>query len=72
MSFLCLPLGDSAGGNLVASISLILRDERHYYQPKMQVLLYPALQAFDLLTPSYQLYEDELLSKKLMVSYWLW
>ena len=52
------PLGDSAGGNLAATISIKLRDEKFPIQPKLQVLLYPALQLVDLNTPSYQANAD--------------
>lgn len=34
-------MGDSAGGNLVAAVSLKARDEKEFY-PKKQILLYPA------------------------------
>ena len=47
-----LVLGDSAGGNLAAVVSQHLRN--HPLKPKLQVLVYPNLQAVDLETPSYQ------------------
>lgn len=34
-------MGDSAGGNLAAAVSLMARDKRHF-MPKAQVLIYPA------------------------------
>ena len=46
--------GDSAGANLAAAISLHMRDTGYKLRPKLQVLLYPALQMIDFLTPSYQ------------------
>ena len=44
-------VGDSAGGNLAAAVSLKLRG---IYAVKLQVLIYPILQAIDSLTPSLQ------------------
>jgi acetyl esterase/lipase len=46
--------GDSAGGNMAASLSLQLRDEKFEPMPKYQVLVYPHLQSVDYQTPSYQ------------------
>jgi len=53
--------GDSAGGNLAAAYCLKLRDANRKSQPqdmipmpKLQALIYPALQAVDFKTPSYQ------------------
>ena len=34
-------IGDSAGGNLAAAVSLLLRDKEHFI-PKRQILIYPA------------------------------
>ena len=48
-------VGDSAGGNLATSVAMILRDTNFHPQPKLQVLLYPALQAVDFHTPSYHI-----------------
>lgn len=41
--------GDSAGGNLAAAVALKLKKKI-----KLQVLIYPVLQAFDFQTPSYR------------------
>jgi acetyl esterase/lipase len=56
--FLVVFLGDSAGGNFAAAISLLLRDEKFPVMPKLQVLIYPAVQFFDFATPSYQANKD--------------
>jgi len=67
--------GDSAGGNLAAAYCLKLRDanrrdpENAVPMPKLQALLYPALQAVDLKTTSFQSY-DPLLSKTMMAAFW--
>ncbi len=45
--------GDSAGGNLATAVAMKLRDSHFQPRPKLQVLLYPALQAVDFHTPSY-------------------
>lgn len=44
--------GDSAGGNLAASMSLMLRDANYTPSVKLQVLIYPSLQLLDLRLPS--------------------
>jgi len=44
--------GDSAGGNLAASVALKLRDEGFKPQVKLQVLIYPVTQSFDFTLPS--------------------
>jgi len=49
--------GDSAGGNLATTLSLKLRDEKFEPAVKMQVLIYPFLQALDLRLPSYIQYQ---------------
>ena len=46
--------GESAGGNLAAAVSMKLSMDDFPLRPKLQVLLYPALQAINLQTPSYQ------------------
>ena len=49
----CLFAGDSAGGNLAAAVALKLRDSKDFpIQPKVQMLIYPLLQGFDLQLPS--------------------
>ena len=64
-------LGESAGGNLAAAVALVLRDEDYDSMPKLQVLIYPALQAIDFLTPSYQKHEyNAPLLKDQMVQFW--
>ncbi|XP_077987543.1 arylacetamide deacetylase-like [Glandiceps talaboti] len=52
-------MGDSAGGNLAAAVPQMLTFEEKYKllnlpELKFQGLVYPALQAVDFLTPSYQ------------------
>ena len=54
-------VGDSAGGNLATAVAMILRDTNFHPQPKLQVLLYPALQAVDFHTPSYHIGKNLLL-----------
>ncbi|XP_044145442.1 arylacetamide deacetylase-like [Bufo gargarizans] len=64
--------GDSAGGNLAAAVAqMLLHDPEVNVKFKIQALLYPALQALDLNTPSYKenLYMP-LLSRTLMVRFW--
>jgi acetyl esterase/lipase len=46
-------MGDSAGGNLAAVISQTLLKHK-IARPKLQALIYPLLQLFDLTLPSYQ------------------
>ncbi|XP_030072528.1 arylacetamide deacetylase-like isoform X1 [Microcaecilia unicolor] len=64
--------GDSAGGNLAAAVTQQLQDDAEVdIRPKIQALIYPALQPLDLDTPSYR---DNghmpILSKSLMVRFW--
>ncbi|XP_022102021.1 neutral cholesterol ester hydrolase 1-like [Acanthaster planci] len=50
-------MGDSAGGNLAAATTQRLTFDHKYRdlpKVKLQVLIYPVLQAFDFQTPSYQ------------------
>lgn len=68
--------GDSAGGNLAAGYSLKLRDanrngrqEDIVHMPKLQALIYPALQAVDLKTPSYHSVSP-ILPKRIMAAFW--
>lgn len=55
------PIGDSAGANIAAALALKLRDTSKY-RAKLQVLLYPLLQALDQMTPSRQFCRDVVLS----------
>ncbi|KAG8580987.1 hypothetical protein GDO81_007509 [Engystomops pustulosus] len=64
--------GDSAGGNLAAAVAqMLLHDPEVKVKFKIEMLIYPVLQALDLSTPSYQ---DNafmpLLSRTLMVRFW--
>jgi acetyl esterase/lipase len=45
--------GDSAGGNLAAAVALNLKQTNYTHRPKVQVLVYPALQGFDMTLPSF-------------------
>ncbi|XP_077987937.1 arylacetamide deacetylase-like [Glandiceps talaboti] len=70
-------IGDSAGGNLAAAVSAKLTFEEEYQtinlpKIKFQGLIYPALQAVDFLTPSYQERDIFILTKELMVFVWSW
>ncbi|XP_038051234.1 neutral cholesterol ester hydrolase 1-like [Patiria miniata] len=50
-------MGDSAGGNLAAAVAQRLTFDPKYKslpKVKLQILIYPMLQAFDFQTPSYQ------------------
>ena len=69
--------GDSAGGNLAAAVTQRLTFDSAYSslpaKLKLQVLIYPALQAFDFNTPSYRhygVYETLFLTKQLMSACW--
>ncbi|MGH0158161.1 UNVERIFIED_CONTAM: hypothetical protein FKN15_035155 [Acipenser sinensis] len=64
--------GDSAGGNLAAAVAQQLQEDPEIQVDlKAQVLLYPALQALDMNTPSYQQNEYmPILPKTLMVRFW--
>jgi len=50
--------GDSAGGNLAATVALKLRDDDFEPAVKMQLLFYPWLQTLDLQLPSYVQYRN--------------
>nr|KAG5705915.1 hypothetical protein BaRGS_010805 [Batillaria attramentaria] len=66
--------GDSAGGNLAAAVALRLTSEDASETPrlKFQILIYPALQAFDFNTYSYQTYaRTGVLSKDTIVALWM-
>ncbi|NXX43374.1 AAAD deacetylase, partial [Tricholaema leucomelas] len=64
--------GDSAGGNLAAAVAQQLSEDPEVKtQLKAQALIYPALQALDLQSPSYKENKDDpLLSRPLMVRFW--
>lgn len=49
--------GESAGGNLATAVSLKLRDDKFQPAIKMQVVIYPCVQALDLQLPSYIKYQ---------------
>ena len=58
-------VGESAGGNLAASVSMMARDKKATL-PLHEVLVYPIAQ-YDMTTPSYQKYMDAIpLSKPMM------
>ncbi|OWF41419.1 neutral cholesterol ester hydrolase 1-like isoform X1 [Mizuhopecten yessoensis] len=69
-------MGDSAGGNLAMAVSLRMVAETQLPKLKVQALLYPALQAMDFNTPSYQQYSQKLrkcpsfATKEILVRYW--
>ncbi|XP_078667301.1 arylacetamide deacetylase-like [Branchiostoma floridae x Branchiostoma belcheri] len=46
-------MGDSSGGNLATAVLLKLNDENFKHFLKLQVLIYPSTQLFDLHTPSF-------------------
>ncbi|KAK3084829.1 hypothetical protein FSP39_019790 [Pinctada imbricata] len=61
--------GDSAGGHLTAAVSLRLKKKI-----KIQIPIYPCLQLFDLMTPSYienKAYIPGMLNDVSMLTYWL-
>lgn len=65
--------GDGAGGNLAAAVTLKLRDENWSPGVKMQMLFYPALQAFDFDTDSYVEHAcDAWIPRDIAISFWLW
>lgn len=65
-------LGDSAGGNLVAAVTLQLRDEKFIPQPKIQILIYPSLQPINFETKSYvENSNDGILSRHHQLQSWL-
>lgn len=64
--------GDSAGGNLAAAVALRLTVESGLPSLKSQVLIYPALQAFDFRMPSVLTRQlPGFLTQKSLVDYWL-
>ena len=65
-------LGDSAGGNLAAALTLRLRDDKVLPALKMQLLFYPLLQSIDYQLPSYIEDKCPLLSRDMTVTCMLW
>ncbi|XP_019727932.1 neutral cholesterol ester hydrolase 1-like [Hippocampus comes] len=65
--------GDSAGGNLAAALAQqIAMDDGMRVKFSVQALIYPALQALDFNTPSYQQNRDMVvLNRPVMVQFWL-
>ena len=65
--------GESAGGNLAAAVTLKLRDINSEHRFRIQVLAYPALQALNFNTPSYQRNAcDAILDRPWMIEFWMW
>ncbi|XP_078523674.1 arylacetamide deacetylase-like isoform X1 [Lissotriton helveticus] len=64
--------GDSAGGNLAAAVTQQLQEDSEVdVKPKVQALIYPALQNIDLDTPSYRDNSDmPVLNRKSMARFW--
>ncbi|RZK90491.1 MAG: alpha/beta hydrolase [Pedobacter sp.] len=60
-------VGESAGGNLAANVSIMARD-KHIMVPVHQVLVYPIAQA-DMNTESYKMYADAKPLNKAMMSW---
>ncbi len=60
--------GDSAGGNLAAAVCLKLKVMSHKPQPKLQVLIYPSLQAFDFNLPAHIQNNNAVLGSKLEIA----
>ena len=77
--FLCLFMwrfisGDSAGGNLAAAVALKLRDTSSNSDLpaiKLQLLIYPALQAIDFQTPSSRFVNPPIITRRILVEFWL-
>ncbi|ELU01496.1 hypothetical protein CAPTEDRAFT_197912 [Capitella teleta] len=63
--------GNSAGGNMAATVSLKLRDEQFEPKLKRQVLIYPAVQFVDYQTPSCQQSEKAPVLKRHLKVYFL-
>ncbi|XP_041482300.1 arylacetamide deacetylase-like [Lytechinus variegatus] len=51
--------GDSAGGIFSATVSQVIHDDPTLPNLKLQILVYPATQILDFLTPSYQKYDQD-------------
>ena len=67
--------GDSAGGRLSASVAQAVSSDASLPNIKLQVLIYPAVQTMDTLTPSYQKYADDfgddgILPRSKVASFW--
>ncbi|XP_066518518.1 neutral cholesterol ester hydrolase 1a [Hoplias malabaricus] len=64
--------GDSAGGNLAAAVAQQIGQDNSTGKFKLQVLIYPVLQALDFNTASYQQNQQiPILYRELMAHYWL-
>ena len=72
ISLISTTLGDSAGGNLAAAVSLRLRDEKVRPALKIQVLLYPVIQSIDYQLPSHVDDRGPVLSDDMTVFCPLW
>ena len=58
---------------MAAAVALRLRNEKMKPKLKMQILIYPVLQAFDFNTPSYQEHAcDPYLDRSWMIAFWMW
>jgi len=64
-------MGDSAGGNLAAAVTLQLRDLNMASPPKLQILIYPAVQAFNFMLPSSMSENQVFLLSDQVAQFWL-
>ncbi|XP_064620607.1 arylacetamide deacetylase-like [Lineus longissimus] len=65
-------MGDDAGGNMAAAVALKLRSDEIKIKPKLQVLIYPLVQAIDYHLPSYMEkthFMPEILTTKKVVTF---